>query len=608
MTQYLISRRVLSSGAAGAVVLSVAAAGAVPASAASDALGHGRKAEVPARSVAAALRLMSTEEKVGQLFVQNVYGSDATTPDARNIPLYGVASPADVVRKYHLGGVIYFAWTDSVKDPAQITALSNGLQRAAIGSGAHIPLTVGTDQEQGVVTRIGPPATQFPGSMALGASRSTADARTAAAITGRELKAMGINVDYAPDADVNVNPLNPVIGTRSFSSDPALVSSMVAAQVQGYQHDAGVVASPKHFPGHGDTATDSHTGIPVITHTRAQWERTDAPPFRAAIRAGTDMIMSGHLVVPALDPSGDPATLSKPILTGILREELGYRGVIVTDSLAMQGVRDRYGDGEVAVRAVLAGVDTLLMAPDMDAAYGSVLAAVTSGRISPKRLDESVARILLMKLKRGILFAPYADASRLDKVVGTPENLAAADTISNRTTTVLRNDDATLPLRASGHKVLVTGYGATTTTTLAGGLTGRGFTVTRRETGAAPGDAAIADAVAKAAGQDEVVVTTMKAWDTAVTDRAAGQQRLVKALVATGVPVVVVAVRDPYDIAYLPGVRTYLATYSYSPVAIEAAVRVITGEVGPSGTLPVDVPVAGQPSTPLYPFGSGITW
>jgi beta-N-acetylhexosaminidase len=608
MPQTLLSRRVLATGTAGAVALCMAAAGSVPASAAPDP-GHRREGpKDPARSVASALRLMSTKEKVGQLFVQNVYGSDATTPDARNLPLYGVASPADVVRKYHLGGVIYFAWTDSVKDPAQIAGLSNGLQRAAIGAGAHIPLTVGTDQEQGVVTRIGPPATQFPGSMALGASRSTADARTAAAITGRELKAMGINVDYAPDADVNVNPLNPVIGTRSFSSDPALVSSMVAAQVKGYQKDAGVIASPKHFPGHGDTATDSHTGIPVITHTRAQWEQTDAPPFRAAIRAGTDMIMSGHLVVPALDPSGDPATLSKPILTGILREQLGYRGVIVTDSLAMQGVRDKYGDGEVAVRAVLAGADTLLMAPDMDAAYTSVLAAVESGRISTKRLDQSVARILLMKLKHGILVHPYADASRLDRVVGTPANLAAADAISNRTTTVLRNDDRTLPLRASGTKILVTGYGATTTATLGDALTRRGSTVTRRETGAAPTDAAIADAVSQAAGQDAVVVTTMKAWDTSVTDPKGGQQRLVKALVATGVPVVVVAVRDPYDIAYLPGVRTYLATYSYSPVAIEAAVRVIVGEVGPTGTLPVDVPVAGQPGTPLYPFGSGITW
>jgi beta-N-acetylhexosaminidase len=608
MAHQLISRRVLATGTAGAVALCVAAVGSVPASAAPEPARHGRGAAGPERSVAAALRLMSTQEKVGQLFTQNVYGSDATTPDARNLPLYGVASPAEVVRKYHLGGVIYFAWTDSVKDPAQITALSNGLQRAAIGSGAHIPLTVGTDQEQGVVTRVGPPATQFPGSMALGASRSTADARTAAAITGRELKAMGINVDYAPDADVNVNPLNPVIGTRSFSSDPALVSSMVSAQVTGYQKDAGIVATPKHFPGHGDTATDSHTGIPVITHTREQWLRTDAPPFKAAISAGADMIMSGHLVVPALDPSGDPATLSKPILTGILRQELGFRGVITTDSLAMQGVREKYGDGEVAVRAVLAGADSLMMAPDMDAAYGSVLSAVQSGRISEQRLDESVARILLLKLRRGILTHPYTDASRLDGVVGTPEHLAAADAITNRTTTVLRNDDATLPLRAAGSKVLVTGYGATTTATLADALTRRGSTVTRRETGAAPGDAAIADAVAAAAGQDAVVVTTMKAWDTSVTDPAGGQQRLVKALLATGTPVVVVAVRDPYDIAYLPGVRTYLATYSYSPVAIEAAARVIVGDVSPTATLPVDIPVAGDPNTVLYPFGHGLTY
>ncbi len=147
-----------------------------------------------------------------------------------------------------------------------------------------MPLLISTDQEQGVVTRIGPPATQFAGSMALGAGRSTGDARQAAAITGQELKAMGVNTDFAPDADVNVNPLNPVIGTRSFSSDPTLVASMVGAQVRGYQKDAGIIATPKHFPGHGDTATDSHTGIPVITHTKAQWEQIDAPPTRRRSR------------------------------------------------------------------------------------------------------------------------------------------------------------------------------------------------------------------------------------------------------------------------------------------------------------------------------------
>ena len=601
--QNVISRRRSAIGVTWAAALALVATGTVPAQAAPGNDPPGQDARV-----AAALHSMSAKEKVGQLFIQNVYGSDATTPDARNMPLYGVASPAEVVAKYHLGGVIYFAWTDSVKNPAQITGLSNGLQKAATESGANVPLMIATDQEQGVVTRIGPPATQFPGSMALGAGRSIDDARTAAAITGQELKAMGINTNFAPDADVNVNALNPVIGTRSFSSDPTLVSSMVAAQVNGYQKDAGIIATPKHFPGHGDTATDSHTGIPIITHTKAQWEQIDAPPFKAAIKAGTNMIMSGHLVVPALDPSGDPATLSQPILTGILRGELGFKGVIITDALGMQGVRDKYGDAEVAVRAVLAGVDSLLMTPDMDAAYAAVQAAVASGRISEKRLNESVSRILLLKLKQGILLHPDTDPSRLDSVVGTPAHLATANAITDRTTTVIKNDDAALPMVASGKKILVTGYGAATTTTLADALTRRNATVTRAVTGAAPTDAAIADAVTKAADQDVIVVTTMKAWDTTVTDKLGGQKKLVKALLATGKPVVVVAVRDPYDIAYLPGVKTYLATYSYSPVAIESAVRVIVGEVAPSGKLPVDVPVAGDPTTTLFPFGFGITW
>jgi beta-N-acetylhexosaminidase len=600
MPQSFPSRRLVSAALAGGLGLTLAAASVAPAQAREE---HG-----PRGPLQQALSRMSLEEKVGQLFVQNVYGSDATTPDSRNIPLYGVASPAEVVKKYHLGGVIYFAWTDSVKNPQQITGLSNGLQQAARESGAHIPLLIGTDQEQGVVTRIGPPATQFPGSMALGAGRSTDDARTAAAITGQELKAMGITTDYAPDADVNVNPLNPVIGTRSFSSHTDLVSQMVTAQVKGYQEDGGISATAKHFPGHGDTATDSHTGLPVITHTRQQWETVDAPPFQAAIKAGVDEIMTAHLLVPALDPSGDPATLSKPILTGILRDELHYRGVITTDSLAMQGVRDKYGDAEVAVRAILAGADQLLMAPAMDDAYNAVLGAVRSGRISQKRLDESVGRILTLKWKRGVFAHSWTDPAKVSGVVGTPEHLATANAITDRTGTLVANDDKTLPYAAGGKKVLVTGYGVGTTQTLADGLARRGATTQTVQTGSAPSDAAIASAVAAAADKDAVVVTTMKAWDTTVTDPKAGQQRLVQQLLATGKPVIVVAVRDPYDIAYLPGVKTYLATYSYSPVAIESAVRLITGEVAPSGKLPVDIPAKGDPQTVLYPFGHGLTY
>ncbi|KRF35774.1 beta-N-acetylhexosaminidase [Terrabacter sp. Soil810] len=560
--------------------------------------------------ITATINRMSLEEKVGQLFIQNVYGKDATTPDSRNLPLYGVASPAEVVQKYHLGGVIYFAWTDSVQNPDQIVGLSNGLQKAALTqqSKVRIPLQIATDQEQGVVTRIGPPATQFPGSMALGAGRSAPDARTAAAITGRELLAMGVNTNFAPDCDVNVNPLNPVIGTRSFSSRAALAAELAAAQVAGYQRDGGVASSAKHFPGHGDTATDSHVAFPIITHTREQWETIDAPPFKAAINEQIDMIMTAHLSFPALDDSGNPATLSKPIMTGVLREELGYEGVIVTDSLAMQGVRDLYGDAEVAVRALLAGVDQLLMTPAMDDAYAAVIAAVRSHRIHPSELDAKVRRVLGLKYRRGIVARPYADPTAVASVVGTPAHLASAATVTDRTTTLVKNDAKALPIAPSGTKILVTGYGVSTTATLAAALTAKGATVQTVQTGASPTDTAVASAVAAAADKDVVVVTTMKAWDTSVTDTRGGQQKLVKQLLATGKTVVVVAVRDPYDIAYFTAAPTYVATYSYSPVAIEAAARVIVGDVAPTASLPVDIPVAGDPATVLYPFGHGLTY
>src|SRR6476661_3341294 len=605
MTMSDLSRRSVIAGG-----LAAAAAGATAGSARA---ATSTSATPPAAEngwVTSTMARMTLEEKVGQLFIQNVYGKDATTPDQRNVPLYGVASPAEVVQKYHLGGVIYFAWTDSVQNPDQIVGLSNGLQKAALTqpSKVRIPLQIATDQEQGVVTRIGPPATQFPGSMALGAGRSAADARTAAAITGRELLAMGVNTNFAPDCDVNVNPLNPVIGTRSFSSRAALAAELAAAQVAGYQRDGGVASSAKHFPGHGDTATDSHVAFPIITHTRQQWEQVDAPPFKEAIASGIDMIMTAHLSFPALDDSGDPATLSRPILTGLLRGELGYKGVIVTDSLAMQGVRDLYGDAEVAVRALSAGADQLLMTPAMDDAYAAVLDAVHTGRISRADLDAKVTRVLELKYSRGIVAHPYADPTALDSVVGTPEHLAAADAITDRTTTLVKNDTHTLPLATSGAKVLVTGYGVTTTQTLADGLAKQGAVTTVKQTGTSPTDAQVASAVAAAATQDAVVVTTMKAWDTSVTDPRGGQQKLVKQLLATGKPVIVVATRDPYDIAYLTQAPTYLATYSYSPVAIEAVARVIGGTVAPTGKLPVDIPVAGDPTRVLYPFGHGLTY
>ena len=609
-------RRVLTVSLAALLATLLAGTGLAPASAtatperAADAhrgaeARHDRATE---RWVRAMLRRLTLEEKVGQLMTGYAYGATADTADPRNVALYGVETPAEVVEEFHLGGVIYFAWTDSVNNPDQITALSNGLQRSALRSGGRVPLLVSTDQEQGVVTRFGPPATPLPGAMALGAGRSAEDAREAGAITGEELAAVGINTNYSPVADVNVNPLNPVIGVRSFSSDPGLVSEMVAAQVVGMQGDAGIVSTAKHFPGHGDTAVDSHVAFPVIDHTREEWEEIDAPPFQAAVDAGIDSIMTAHLAMPALDPSGDPATVSEPIITGILREEMGFDGVVITDSMEMAGLRERYGDAEAAVRVIEAGVDVLLMPAQPIVARDAILEAVDSGRLTEERIDESVTRVLRLKRERGVVADPMSDPAAVDAVVGAPEHMTAAQDITDRTVTAIRNDAGLLPLDDTDRDVLVTGWGVSTTASLGKAMTERGHDTTVHQTGARPTDTAIDEAVEQAAAHGLVVVLTQRAWDTAVTDPQGRQQRLVAELEAAGTPVLHVSVRDPYDVAYLPDTETSLATYSYTSVSMESLARVLHGEVSPAGKLPVDVPVAGDPGTVLYPFGHGLDW
>jgi beta-N-acetylhexosaminidase len=534
-------------------------------------------------SIDAILGRMTLPQKVGQLFTTYVYGNDASTASPDNRRLYGVDTPAEVVAKYQLGGVIYFAWTNSLQNPRQIATLSNGLQAASTG----VPLTISTDQEHGVVSRMPAPATQFPGGMALGAGRNPVDAYRTGQVTGAELRAVGINQAWAPVADVNVNPANPVIGVRSFSSDPSLAAALTASQVLGFQLGANTSASAKHFPGHGDTATDSHTGLPVITHSREEWQRIDAPPFKAAIAAGVDAIMSAHIVVPALDPAGDPATLSAPIITGLLRGELGYRGVIVSDSLEMAGVREKYGDERVPVLALKAGVDMLLMPPKMDVAYHAVLDAVADGELTEARIDQSVRRILTLKQKRGLLKWTPVDPAAADRTVGSAEHVRVAQAVTDRTVTAVRNDAGLLPYASAGKSILVTGYNSTVYDTVPALATALG------------GDPLVtsvpADAAAAAQAHDLTVVLTSN-----VTAGSA-QQTLVKALQATGKPLVVVAVRNPYDIAYLPGVTTYLTTYSYTEVSMKSLAKVLLGAAQPRGKLPVEIPG-------LYPYGHGLTW
>ncbi|MFE2507740.1 glycoside hydrolase family 3 protein [Streptomyces naganishii] len=566
------------------------------------------------RRLNALISRMTLEEKVGQLFVMRVYGHSATDPDQAdidaNLKEIGVRTAAELIARYRVGGIIYFTWAHNTRDPHQIAALSNGIQHASLAQPRGLPVLVTTDQEHGIVCRVGKPATLFPGAMAIGAGGSRADARTLGRISGAELRAIGINQDYSPDADVNVNPANPVIGVRSFGADPEAVAGLVAAEVKGYQ-GSGVAATAKHFPGHGDTAVDSHYGFPVITHSRQLWEKLDAVPFRAAIRAGIDCVMTAHIQFPALDDSGDPATLSHPILTGILRGELGYDGVVVTDSLGMEGVRTKYGDDRVPVLALKAGVDQLLNPPSLDVAWNAVLKAVREGELTEVRLDESILRILRLKARLGLFEEPYVSGAGVDRTVGTRQHLAEADRIAERTTTLLANEGRLLPLSRRTHRRLLvvgadpaspSGTTGPPTGVLAAALTELGFTATALSTGITPSATVIDQAVAAAGDADAVVVGTYN-----VTAGSA-QRTLVERLLATGRPVVAVAVRNPYDIAQLPGVPACLATYSWTDVELRAAARVIAGRVRPRGRLPVPVQRADDPAKVLYPIGYGLSY
>ncbi|QGN33453.1 glycoside hydrolase family 3 protein [Microlunatus sp. Gsoil 973] len=541
------------------------------------------------------LATMNLEQKIGQLIIQLVYGAADDEPDKRNTELFGVPTPAEVVRKYHLGGVVYFAWAGNTADPRQIGRLSNGLQAAAKAAGLP-PLIIGTDQETGRVVRMGPPATQFPGAMALAAAHSADAVRQAYAITGRELRAVGINADFAPVADVNVNQANPVIGVRSFSSEPDVVADQVAAAVAGLQLDAGISAAAKHFPGHGDTATDSHHGLPVITHSMIDWEALDAPPFRAAVRSGVDMIMTGHLALPDCDPSGDPATLSRPVLTGLLREDLDFSGVIITDSLRMDAVRESYGDGEVAVRALEAGVDILLEPADPDAAVSAIREAIQTGRLTEQRIDASVRRILELKQRRGLFDVAPTDAAEIDRLVGSVENRDRAAAITDSTVTLVRDDQELVPL--PNRPTLVVGADGSVVGRISRGLRSAGLRTTESVTGPDPSRELIDRARRQARSAFQTVVVMSAGW------RSQRQRMLSRAIREAASRVVLVAVTEPYDAGMVADGGTMLLTYSATPGSVDALVRVLLGRVPPTGRLPLAV---GEiPDRPLFPYGAGV--
>jgi beta-N-acetylhexosaminidase len=406
---------------------------------------------------------LSDEDLVGQVLVPYAYGLDAASVSSGaaqgNRKMAGVDTPAQMIAKYRLGGLILVNFdngdatggtnpTTNIDTPAQVHQLTAGLQSAAQALAAHVPLLVGTDQEYGWVTRIRTGVTQLPSGMALGAAGDARLTEDAWAAAGADLASLGVNTDFAPDADVLGPAGNAVIGSRSSGSDPAAVGTQVAAAVRGL-HRAGVAATLKHFPGHGHTTADSHSTLPIVNESADQVRANDLPPFVSGVAAGADLVMSGHLDVKGLDP-GVPASYSSKVLIDLLRTELGFTGVVVTDALNMAPA-EKWAPGESAVRAILAGNDLLLMPPDLAAAQAGLLDAVHTGRLPRTRLLEAVTRILTLKLR----LAAGPKPGPMSAVAGA-DRQAAANRVAAAAVTVLRGPcsgplaSGTITVTASG--------------------------------------------------------------------------------------------------------------------------------------------------------------
>ena len=514
----------------------------------------------PATRARAIASRLSDVDLVGQMLMPFVYGDDPTAVSkatrAANLDRTGAATPAAILQRYRLGGVILVRQSaddptsgssvgSNIEGTAQLRRLTSGLQKTALGLPAGVPLMIGTDQEGGTVTRIRDGVTGLPSAMAFGAADDPALTQRVAAASGAELAALGLDVDFAPDADVIGGPGNTVIGSRSFGADPALVSRLVTATVRGYQQ-AGVATSLKHFPGHGHTDVDSHEAIPVLGQSLASLRKNDLAPFEAGIRAGSPIVMSGHLDAQAVDP-GTPASLSEKVLTGLLRNTLGFTGMVVTDGLDMKALTDKYPPGEVAVRAVLAGNDLLLLPPNVRAAQQGLLAALKSGRLPRGRAVDAVTHVLTVKLRTKPAAPPLSTLNSAAHQVAVDQVVAKAVTV----------------LRGSCRGALVRGP-----VTVTGGSTQARATLTT---------ALRANGVQVGAGGDSVHLAGY--GDTAADLRPA------TVTVATDVPYLLAAAKS----------KTLLATYSNVDASMRALAKVLAGKAKAPGRSPV--PVSGLPSS-----------
>lgn len=572
---------------------------------------------------------MTLEERIGQMLMVSFRqwkGKDVTEINSEI---------AATIKKYHLGGVILFR--ENVAGTGQTAGLVAQLQKAS----GDIPLFIAIDQEGGRVVRL-QTGTVMPGNMALGAAGSPEDTYAVAKAIGEELNVLGINIDLAPVVDVNINPDNPVIGIRSFGSDPQLVADMGVAYINGLR-DAGVIASVKHFPGHGDTDVDSHLGLPLVPHGPARLKTVELKPFQQAFDQKVDMVMTAHVTFPAIDNTkaiskndgreiSIPATLSHKVLTDLVRKEMGFDGVIITDALEMKAIADHFGPREAVIGAVKAGADIALMPADLDQAYNGLLAAVRSGEITSTRIDESVKRLIRLKISKGIVkvsagrFVPGEKVTRdlserlmvAGDVVGGAAHREIEKRVAEKAVTLLKNKDGILPFRlADGKKVVLFAPWDDRLSLMTGELNGiiaeKGFRNVEVKGFVYNELAALTDEQKQAVDTADYVVLGSYSYD--VASRTPGKHWLpdyalsaVRYVLASGKPLAVMAIRNPYDIMYMPGVKAYVAVYGAAEGPnIPAGIAVIFGQALPQGRLPVSIPTSSGTET-LYETGTGLVF
>lgn len=527
----------------------------------------------------------------------------------------------DEINEYHVGS---FAMSVPYEPPFlyktgpyEAADLLNRLQ-----SDSKLPLLVAADFEVGLGNRLNG-ATGFPAAMAIGATGKTDYAEAFGRISAQEARAIGVHWNFFPVADVNSNPENPIINTRSFSEDPTQVSDFVAAYIRG-AHSAGMLVTAKHFPGHGDTATDSHLGLAKVDGDRARLDSVELPPFRKAIAAGVDAIMVAHVAAPALDPAPNSvATISPAIVTGLLKNDMHYSGIVITDALDMAGLTRLYANniGREAVDAFKAGNDVLLIPPDLDAASKAMVAAVQSGEISQARLDESVLKILKLKASLGLHKARLVDLSKLDSAIGQPENIAEGQHMADDSITLVRQNGAVLPLKKAG--TTPGGLPYQTVAEVRNHLAVIIFSddvrletghILERQIRSRVPDAnvmyvdprlakAMKPELLTAAQTSEKVVVAVYVAPTAgkmvkgngavqnsVSLPQDGADLMHAILNAAGAKTAVLAVGNPYLAKDFREVQNYLCTFSATPVSEMSAAKALFGEIQFHGRLPVTIP------------------